>query len=65
MCSYFLNTLGTFIMSPFFYTLGPSCVPFFFCIALMSLSGNMLERSYLLKHGVFILWMEMHVVVYS
>ena len=50
--------------------LGPSCVPIFFsilwdlhvsyffqsfCIALLPLSKNMLERDHILEHGVFML----------
>ena len=63
----------------FFNTLGPLCVPIFFsilwdlhvshffnsfCIAFLSLSRNMLGRSYL-EHVVYICWWWEHVLAYS
>jgi hypothetical protein len=62
------NTFGDLHVSPlFFYTLGPSCVPFFntFCIALPSLSRNKLERSNCKTWGFYFGGDGKHVLAYS
>jgi hypothetical protein len=56
------------VPTSFFYTLGPSFVPLFFqsfCIALLSISKNMLERSFFRAWSIYIGGDGKHVLAYS
>ena len=66
----FFNASRTFIVSlpVFFYTLRPSCVPFFSILLhslSVSFSRNMLERSYFKAWSIYFGGDEKHVLAYS
>ena len=66
---HFFNAFGTFIVSlSFFLYFGTFMCPILFqsfCIALLSLSKNMLERSYFRACSIYFAGDEKHVLVYS